>query len=192
MSTETPAQVHGLSVTEKVSRLTAFIADDLDARDALGMREAGECYLLISRSPESPVAQALLAHAERLTGMGVNVRVIFSETATATANGQPVSTFFNSAAECRVIRDSRLLAVHEQLVLTSTRSWVGNSMRRDPNKRDALERYAADCAETAAFARLSFENLWRMTTPVVAMPSLASLSQMPQLAANVTPDMRRQ
>ena len=190
MSTETPAQVHGLSVSEKVSRLTAFIADDLDARDALGMREAGQCYLLIARSPESPIAQALLAHSERLSGMGVNVRVIFSEM--EPANGQPVTTIFNTTAECRVIRDSRLLTVHEQLVLTSTRSWVGDSMRRDPNKRDALERYAADCAETSAFARRSFENLWRMTAPVVAMPSLASLSQMPQLAGDAAPDMRRQ
>ncbi|KWT67398.1 hypothetical protein [Hyphomicrobium sulfonivorans] len=190
MSTETPAQVHGLSVAEKVSRLTAFITDDLDARDALGMREAGDCYLLIARSPESPIAQALLSHAERLSVMGVSVRAIFSEM--EPANGQQVTTIFNTSAECRVIRDSRLLAAHEQLVLTPTRSWVGDSMRRDPHKRDALERYAADCAETAAFARRSFENLWRATTPVVAMPSLASLTQMPQLAENAAPDMRRQ
>ena len=79
MSIETPSLLHGLSIAEKVSKLSAFIGEDLDARSMHGMHVAGGCYLLIARSPESPVAQALRSHAARLAAMGIRVRAIFSE-----------------------------------------------------------------------------------------------------------------
>ena len=79
MTIETPSHLHGLSIADKVSKLTAFIGDDLDARSAHGMQVSGGCYLLVARSPDSPVAQALRAQAARLSAMGIRVRAIFSE-----------------------------------------------------------------------------------------------------------------
>jgi hypothetical protein len=182
MSFETPAQLHGLSVAEKISKLSAFIADDLDRRTAHGLHVAGGCYLLIARSPESPVAQALRAHAARLSAAGVRVRAIFSEI--DPHHGAHLLAPFTLPSECRLARDPRLLAAHEQLSLTQTCTWVGDSMRREPGKRDALERYAPDCAQTGAHAARSFESLWRATAPIYTMPPLAAaLAQMPDIAA---------
>ena len=193
MSIETPSLLHGLSIAEKVSKLTAFIGEDLDARATHGMHVAGGCYLLIARSPESPVAQALRSHAARLAAMGIRVRAIFSEV----DSSKPADLLapFSVPSECRLARDPRLLAAHEQLTLTATCTWVGDSMRRDPGKRDALERFAANCAQTGAHAVRSFESLWRATLPVYVMPPItAALAQMPEKAAaeGIPDGLRRQ
>jgi len=182
MSIETPSLLHGLSIAEKVSKLTAFIGDDLDTRSAHGMHVAGGCYLLIARSPDSPVAEALRSHAARLAAVGIRVRAIFSEV--DFSKPAHLMAPFSVPSECRLARDPRLLAAHEQLTLTPTCTWVGDCMRRDPGKRDALERFAANCAQTGAHAIRSFESLWRATVPVYAMPSItAALAQMPEIAA---------
>jgi hypothetical protein len=194
MSNEVPSHLHGLSVAEKISKLSAFVADDLDRRTAHGLHAAGGCYLLIARSPDSPVAQALRAHAARMTTAGIRVRAIFSEV--DMANGVHTRAPFASPSECRLARDPRLLAAHEQLSLTPTCTWVGDSMRREPGKRDALERYAPTCAQTAAHAARSFESLWRATAPIFTVPPLAAaLAQMPDLVVvtEVLPEgLRRQ
>lgn len=180
MSTETPSTLHGLSIAEKVSKLSAFIGEDLDSRST-GMHVSAGCYLLVARSPESPVAQALRGHAARLSTLGVRMRAIFTEVDQSQA-GQLMAPF-SIPSECRLARDPRLLAAHEQLVLTPTRTWVGDCMRRDPAKRDALERYAADCAQTGAHAGRSFEGLWRTTVPLFTMPPMtAALAQIPDIA----------
>ena len=182
MSTETPSLLHGLSIAEKVSKLSAFIGEDLDSRAAHGMQVTGGCYLLVARSPESPVAQALRVHAARLAAAGIRVRAIFSEV----DSSRPAQLMapFSMPSECRLARDARLLAAHEQLVLTPTRAWVGDCMRREPGKRDALERYAAHCPQTGAHAMRSFESLWRSTVPLYAMPTLAAaLVQRPDISA---------
>jgi hypothetical protein len=193
MSIETPSLLHGLSIAEKVSKLTAFIGEDLDARAMHGMNVAGGCYLLIARSPESPVAQALRSHAARLAAMSIRVRAIFSEV----DSSKPADLLapFSVPSECRLARDPRLLAAHEQLTLTATCTWVGDSMRRDPGKRDALERFAANCTQTGAHAVRSFESLWRATLPVYVMPPItAALAQMPEKAAaeGIPDGLRRQ
>ncbi|MCK9909841.1 hypothetical protein MXD81_11925, partial [Microbacteriaceae bacterium K1510] len=77
MSNEIPTQQHGQSIADKISKLSVFIGDDLDARAAHGLHITGGCYLLIARSPESPVAQALRGHAVRMASMGIRVRAIF-------------------------------------------------------------------------------------------------------------------
>ena len=192
MSTEAPSSLHGLSIAEKISRLTAFIADDLDARAAIGMHATDACYLLIARSAESPVAQALRAHADRISSMGIHLRAIFSEIDQA---GTHLAAPFVVPSGCRIARDSRLLAAHEQLVLTPTRTWLGDCMRREAGKRDAFERYAHDCAQTGAHATRSFESLWRITAPLVAIPSLVTLTNMPNIATaaeKIPDDLHRQ
>jgi hypothetical protein len=189
MSIETPSLLHGLSIAEKVSKLSAFIGADLDSRSTT----AGGCYLLVARSPDSPVAEALRSHAARFAAMGIRVRAIFSEV--DSANPVHLMAPFSVPSECRLARDPRLLAAHEQLTLSPTCTWVGDCMRRDPGKRDALERFAANCAQTGAHATRSFESLWRAAVPVYAMPSItAALAQMPEIAAGERlPDgLRRQ
>lgn len=178
MPTEPLSRLHGVSIGEKIAKLSDFIASDLDRRTAQGLHAAGGCYLLLARSVESPVAQALCAHAARLAVSGIRVKVIFSEADSAVRLPAP----FALPSECRVARDPRLLAAHEQLVLTPTCVWTGDCMRRDPSKRDAYERFAANCAETATTAARSFEKLWKLALPFESIPPLsASLaSHMPE------------
>ncbi len=193
MSNEIPSQLHGQSIAEKVAKLSAFIGDDLDARAAHGLHVTGGCYLLIARSPDSPVAQALRGHAERMESLGIRVRAIFSEI--DQSNPLDLMAPFAVPSECRLARDPRLLAAHEQLSLSPAVTWVGDCMRREPGKRDALEQYADNCAQTGAHASRSFESLWRVTAAVYAVPQIAAeLVQMPEMGAGEgTPEgMRRQ
>ncbi len=125
--------------------------------------------------------------------MGIRVRAIFSEV--DQSNPAQLMAPFSMPSECRLARDPRLLAAHEQLSLSPTCTWVGDCMRREPGKRDALERYAANCAQTGAHASRSFESLWRATAPLYAMPPItAALAQMPDMiVTDIIPDgMRRQ
>jgi hypothetical protein len=178
------------SIGEKVANLSAFIADDLQTR-ATGGLQAANCYLLIARSPRSPVAQALRTHATLLAAAGVTVRAIFSEVERIGA--EDLVAPFDLRGECRAIRDTRLLAAHEQLVLSPDRTWIGDSMRREPSKRDTYQRFTVNSAETFATAVRSFERLWRAAVPLMAMPSLpaALASQLPGIAGDQRPEHPR-
>jgi hypothetical protein len=171
------------SIGEKLAKLSEFIAGDLESRTTCGL-QATSYYLVIARSPRSPVAQALRMHATTLAAAGVTVRAIFSEIERICP--EDMAAPFALPAECRAIRDTRLHAAHEQLVLSPVRTWIGDSMRREPSKRDTYERFTANSAETSATAVRSFEQLWRAAVPVQTMPSLpvALASQLPGLAAS--------
>jgi hypothetical protein len=144
--------------------------------------QAPGCYLLLARSPRSPVAQALRASAGKLATANVSIRAIFCECEPVAAGAETLP--FGLPGEVRIARDTRLLAAHEQLVLAIDRVWIGDCMRREPSKRDAYERFAANCLETAVLASRSFERLWRAAVPLDSMPPLpiALASQLPGIA----------
>lgn len=154
-------------VGEKVAKFSEFIAGDLEARTLHGMPAAGS-YLLLARSPQSPVAQALRANAQRLAAANVSIRVIYCEAGSGDAETMP----FGLAGEVRIARDPRLLAAHEQLVLAPDRAWIGDCMRREPTKRDTYERFAANAPDVASHATRSFERLWRTAVPLRVLPQV--------------------
>jgi hypothetical protein len=142
----------------------SFLAG-VEAGPAAG--DAGAC-LLLARSPDSPVARVVgeFARAKRLQ---LPIRVIFTTIETADPSstaGIPALPLFT--ADVRLVRDPRLLDAHEQLVLGSRTSWIGDCMRRDPLKRDAYEAYSPDGRGKALRAIASFERMWRVATPVSA------------------------
>ena len=96
--------------------------------------------------------------------MGIRTRAIFSEIEPAHAGAMPAP--FAQPGECRVVRDQRLIAAHEQLVLAPDYAWIGDSMRREPSRRDTFERFAPASAEIAMQATRSFERLWRATVAI--------------------------
>jgi hypothetical protein len=183
---DTSSRLLDLSVSEKVARLSAFITSDIDSRAARGLYAAGGCYLLIARSPEGPVAIALREHAATLAKSGIRIRAIFGEIELGQGAATVAAPPFALPSECRIARDPRLLAAHEQLVLAPDCCWIGDSMRREPAKRDAYENFAAGCAESATNAARSFEKLWRAAAPVRAVPMVpAGLTpRLPELAGN--------
>lgn len=187
MPFDTSSRLLGASIGEKVATLSEFIAHEMDSRSARGMSTADPCYLLIARSPDSPVAQAVRAHAANLAAAGIRVRAIFSEIETGRAATATLSPPFSLPSECRLARDPRLLDAHEQLVLAPDCAWIGDCMRREPSRRDSYERFALNCAETSAHAARSFERLWQIATPVDGYPRLppAVASSLPGAARRV-------
>lgn len=187
MTFDSSSRLLGASIGEKVAILSEYIANELDSRPARGMNATDPCYLLIARSPDSPVAQALRAHAANLAAAGIRVRAIFSEIEGGRAAAATLAAPFAVPSECRLARDPRLLAAHEQLVLAGDCAWIGDCMRREPSKRDTYERFALNCTETAGNATRSFERLWRIATPVDAFPRMpaALASNLPGAAGTV-------
>jgi hypothetical protein len=173
------SRTNSAAVGEKVAKLSAFIAADLDARTPHGLHSTS-CYLLIARSPRSPVAQAVRANAARLAAANVTVRAIFCEAPITDTQSEA----FALPGECRIARDARLLDAHEQLVLAPDRSWIGDCMRREPTKRDTYERFSENSAESAAFATRAFERLWRSSAAMRSIPTMpaAFASRLPGVA----------
>ena len=152
---------------DKETKLKAFISNYLAASSAAGVTHS---WLLIARSPESPVVQALSALAPAIQAAGVTVRILFSQVAVS-APGNAALSADGYANEVRMMHDLRLLEAHELLYLGSRTSWVGDCMRREPAKRDAYECYARDCARTANWSSRAFERLWFKAAPVIVAPA---------------------
>jgi len=178
----------GTTIGEKVATLREFIAHEMETRSQRGLHAAEACYLVIARTPDSPVAQALRAHAANLSSAGIRVRAIFSEVEPGREASATLTAPFAMPSECRLARDPRLLAAHEQLVLAPDCAWIGDCMRREPSKRDTFERYALNCMETAAHATRSFERLWRIAAPIQTLVPLSAAlaSRVPKAAGHAT------
>ncbi|MCH9809398.1 MAG: hypothetical protein K0U74_16860 [Alphaproteobacteria bacterium] len=147
---------------EKESRVTAFVEQHLEKIGCSGLQSE---FLLVARSPESPVCRALSALAPKLAAHNITVQVVFTAIDTGAFHSESqASEALLKAATCRVVSDVRLYEAHEQLVLDDTTCWIGDCMRREPAKRDAYESYSNSCAQTAGAAAVSFSHLWRAGT----------------------------
>jgi hypothetical protein len=152
---------------DKQEKLTQFLNSFLDRRGRDGPLEALASLSLVARSADSPVAHALAGLGERLIGNGLAVRAIF-----ATLGPQEVAASWCPGGalpfdrDVRMMHNPRLLEAHELLILDPRTCWIGDSMRRDPAKRDAWEYFVEASTESAAFARTSFERLWALAEPV--------------------------
>ncbi len=123
-------------------------------------------WSLIARSSHSPVVKALNALAPEIAKAQVTVRAILAMLDNGAVDAQ-AETMMLCSTECRVAGNPRLLEAHEQLVLSATTCWIGDSMRREPDKRDAYECYAADHALTAKWSMTSFARLWAASDAIV-------------------------
>jgi hypothetical protein len=152
----------------KVQTLAAFIESHLPQ----ACNDAATEITVIARSHESPIAQAIVRHSALIAERGIRVRALFLA---ATAQGDAGAWTATEGGidferDIRCSRNVRHFDAHEQLVLSATSSWVGDCMRRDPVKRDALDLPRAANADAALFAGRSFDRLWRnaQTLPIVA------------------------
>lgn len=166
MTSTTKPQMDVVKREDKEAKLRAFIAQFL----ASPVTSAnGKTWLLVARSPESPVVLALAHFAAELDASGIRICAILTDlmpTATETVEASPI----NFASELRIARNPRLLDAHEQLYLGTSTSWVGDCMRREPAKRDAYECYARDCQITARWTQLAFERIWLLSELVALQP----------------------
>jgi hypothetical protein len=124
---------------------------------------------LLARSAESPVARALAELGSEIVSRGITVRAIFGQLESEkTPAGWSVTgpeIAFNR--NLRWAKNPRLVDAHEQLVLGPHTCWIGDSMRRDPSRRDAYEQFVNDNATTSTTISLSFERLWIASVPLL-------------------------
>lgn len=173
MQFKTPGSAVAVVVKREDKKEThrEFLAQYLAGARAAGVCNRDTPIMLVARSALSPIAQALVAVADDLAASGLVVHALFAcdERDGAGDSWTIASSRLTFARSVRIARNPRLLDAHEQLVLGGSTCWFGDSMRRDPSKRDAYERFVTDCAETARFATRSFEHLWKAGEPAGAV-----------------------
>ena len=169
MSRKIAPQIDIVRLEDKENKLKLFIKAVVEQGMGQGCAEAADrALLLVARSAGSPVAKAVFSLA-REGIVEMPVRAIFSPADAADREaGSDEGDAGSLQMAVRIARDPRLAFAHEQLVLGASASWIGDSMRRDPMKRDAYECYAADCSRTAGWARISFERLWAVSESAAA------------------------
>ena len=154
-------RIQAVSEEQKESRLKDFIQNDLKAREALDGAVASErTYRLLARSPDSPVARALAGLVPDATALGIDIQVVFLRVDGVAPASESASQFVSPSVACRRASDRRLVDAHEQLFLGNGRAWVGDSMRRDPARRDAYESYSDYCELVASWTDRSFQRIW--------------------------------
>ena len=157
---------------DKEAKLRSFIRLVVEQAGARSDGDATKSVvLLVARSVESPVAKAVAALVREGSIPGPVTAILAlapRESADGSADDSLLALIGDDGA--RVVRDIRLFDAHEQLVLGASSSWIGDCMRRDPMKRDAYECFAADCAKTAGWARMSFNRLWDTCEPLLDEP----------------------
>lgn len=156
------------NLDSKIQSLAAYI----DGHLPQSCNDTTSDITLIARSRESPIARALASRAELIAARGIGVRALFVLPRAHVDAGPwtPGSADLAFRREVRWCDLSRFADAHEQLVLGPAASWIGDSMRRDPAKRDALDLQRPACAATGVFAARSFERLWRLGDAVLPQP----------------------
>jgi len=157
---------------EKEDRILDFLSYYFELLDdQTYIDNANKSVTLIARSPTSPVARALYAFISETAINEIDVRIIFSQL-------EPTDTLSNwfelivdpsSLAPRPVIRWAKipsLMDAHEQLVLGRAMSWSGDSMRREPSKRDAFELFRSACEQSAEYGLRAFNMIWDVSEAV--------------------------
>lgn len=171
----------------KEAKLKDLIAHDLQTRRDTPNAAAPPRYTVIARATDSVVAQALISSAADMAAAGIEVSaILFESETTFEETPQALSLMEIPGVTCRVLRDQRFAAAHEQLVLHEGRVWLGDCMRRDPSKRDAFEWFHDGNKVAEEHATASFNRLWAHAKPVERIKSAATAA--PELVIAGQPD----
>jgi hypothetical protein len=153
---------------DKEAKLKQFISAHLTS---LAPSPIAATWTLIARSSHSPVVKALNALAPELATAQVTLRTILAVLDNGASDTQAGDTQTGHTmlclTECRVAGNPSLLEAHEQLVMGPTTCWIGDSMRREPDKRDAYECHASNHALTAQWSTMAFNRLWAASDAIV-------------------------
>ncbi|MFN0217258.1 MAG: hypothetical protein ACKVP4_00435 [Hyphomicrobium sp.] len=146
--------------TEKDVKLKSFIAD------AIAVHDAAAPLTLVARATDSPVARALAACVAESGRNDLKIQIVLFDIDSIVEDHAASSILDLPAADIRMLQDVRFVSAHEQLVLGANRVWIGDCMRRDPQKRDAFEIYHGADAASASHAIASFARLWAAAKPL--------------------------
>ena len=164
MNLKSPPRKETTEREERQQQLRDFIGSSLDA-----LQDGPDSVLLIARAPDSLPARILFELSKVLAARNLGARIAFTGAATATVGDAWRLNFDTAFAhEIRVLRDPRFLDGHEQLVLGRHSVWFGDSMRREPDKRDAFASFVAGSADMVAQSRATFQRVWAAALPIYA------------------------
>ena len=149
---------------EREQQLRDFINSNLDS-----LSQGPDAMLLIARAPDSLPARILFEMSPVLASRRLGAQFAFTGAAVAT-DGDAWRMQFDPAFihEIRVLRDPRYLDGHEQLVLGGRSMWFGDSMRREPDKRDAFASFIDGNEAASAHSRATFKRVWVAAKPIYA------------------------
>lgn len=145
---------------ERELQIKSFIEAALVDNDG----DRSESLLVVARSPESAVVRAVFSLSGLLDAHKISARIVLM----AGGEGERWTLDFcpGFQHEARIATDPRVLDAHEQLVIGGKATWFGDSMRREPEKRDAFMQFTASDKEVARRSRLTFEWLWARCQPL--------------------------
>lgn len=169
MRPKTPPFKPNETKEEREQKLRDFILAAIGER-AIGRNDS---VAVLARSPDSPVMRALLAVSGNLAACRAGASIILAGGALA-AEDETWSLEFsaNFVHQIRLTSNPRILDGHEQIVIGDSAAWYGDSMRRDPWKRDAFATFHANDPKSAHRARLTFGRLWDGAQCIYANPVL--------------------
>jgi hypothetical protein len=149
-----------VSKEQKEAKLKEFIQCDL--KDLADAEISGSplTYRLVARSPNSPVARAVGELMPETAALGIAFQIVFLNSNVGELNSDTICSLLDPAVNCRKLKDLRFIDAHELLLLGSGRVWIGDSMRRDPARRDAYESYCDNCTVTEEWTMHSFQHIW--------------------------------
>jgi hypothetical protein len=134
--------------------------------------ESGICLTMILRSATSDPARALVAMKGALQRAGVRARAILARLDRDEELRQLCTSLSDLAPQVpaheliRWARNPRLLDAHEQVIYGTSMSWSGDAMRREADRRNALNLFDEDAPDTVRLGRLAFAALWTASSPV--------------------------
>lgn len=163
MRPSTLTRMHASQKEDREIRLKDLIAKNIALHRTNPIAsEYPTVYRLIARSPDSPAARALAHFAEEAESLGIEIEVLFSHSAGAAIRDETTRL---SLSMCRYLSDRRLLDAHEQLVLGTDTTWIGDCLRREPGKRNTYEFTREACSNTASQAAHFHNQLARSSLP---------------------------
>ena len=127
---------------------------------------------MILRSASSSASLALIGMSQDLARAGIVAKVIVANLELE----KDLRQLFTSLSELcprgsakeliRWARNPRLLDAHEQVTFGASMCWSGDAMRREADKRNALNLFDDTGSGTVRLAQLAFEALWSASTVV--------------------------
>jgi len=165
------AEIHRREVIKRFDDFFVSYFENLEMREDAVANDL--VVTLIARAPASPVAQAVQRHVDRFAALGIDLRVIFStiDPATEFSSFAEVNGLCSGdkclGASIRWAKNPALLDAHEQLVLGETHCWSGDTMRRSPDVRFALDMFEIEgSGTTVMLGKMAFDGLWAISDAV--------------------------
>ena len=164
MRMKSAPRTEDLERAEREQKLKDFIIANLDH-----LQQGADSILLVARAPNGPASRVLFQLTSELASRQLGAQIAFAGAVNA-STGETWRFGFDPdfTHEIRLLRDPRFLDGHEQLVLGGRSLWFGDSMRREPDKRDAFTCFFDGDVAAANQARSTFQRLWSSGEPIYA------------------------